>query len=274
VFELRQGIGVAQTAQQLRECATQAQNVISAGGPDALRLRDEYLLWFDQTGTVLASAFAHPESVGLESDRFWRIREIQEDTARPFDLIYAEIRNQASRLKLLADELQGLGERFGEGGATIAIPDTNVFLHFRLFDEVPWLDVLQATSVQLVVPLVVLQELDDKRNSHNNRLRRRARKVLSRLEPLLTRSSDVSSVAAGITIEALIENDVGIAADGSADSRILETCKALTSIAGARVTIVTGDVAMRVRAGAEGCRAIAMPEGERLLLSDDVAEAG
>jgi hypothetical protein len=42
----------------------------------------------------------------------------------------------------------------------IVFLDTNVYLHYRRFDEVNWLDVVQAEAVRIVVPPVTTRELN------------------------------------------------------------------------------------------------------------------
>src|SRR5205814_6231219 len=44
----------------------------------------------------------------------------------------------------------------------IAVLDTHVLLHYRLFDEVDWPTLVGAKPVRLVVPLRVVEELDER----------------------------------------------------------------------------------------------------------------
>lgn len=70
--------------------------------------------------------------------------------------------------------------------------DTNVFLHFRMFDEVDWPEVVGASNVCLVVAPAVLAELDRFKDDHTVTWRRdRARKVLSKLDQFLPAGSSL-----------------------------------------------------------------------------------
>jgi hypothetical protein len=60
----------------------------------------------------------------------------------------------------------------------ILMLDTNAFMHSRLFSEVDRPGKFGAEQVRLVLPLLVLDGLDDKTFSPDNRLSKRADKVL------------------------------------------------------------------------------------------------
>ena len=67
-----------------------------------------------------------------------------------------------------------------------AVIDTNTFLHFQLFTELDWLQLLESEEVLLIVPSTVLQELDKKKfNEQDINLRNRAKKVISTFNQIL-----------------------------------------------------------------------------------------
>ena len=77
-----------------------------------------------------------------------------------------------------------------------------------------------------------------------------------------------------VTVEVLIDSAVdperlGVAA--AADSEILETSELLGFLTGERVTLVTGDVSMRLRAAVRGLTVVAMPDTFRVPLVDQSA---
>lgn len=63
--------------------------------------------------------------------------------------------------------------------------DTNVYLHFAWFEDIPWKDILQREfgyvdkEIGVVVPVKVLQELSDKKDSERGKIQKRAKKVSS-----------------------------------------------------------------------------------------------
>ncbi len=70
--------------------------------------------------------------------------------------------------------------------------DTNIFLEYRMFDEIDWPKLLNATEVCLIVPKKVIQELDKHKNDPNSDRRRdRSRKVLRKLTDLTSTPESV-----------------------------------------------------------------------------------
>jgi len=61
--------------------------------------------------------------------------------------------------------------------------DTNIFLHYKLFDQIDWLDVCSAKECELLISPIIIDELD-KHKVGNTKIGKRARNVLSRLEKL------------------------------------------------------------------------------------------
>lgn len=63
--------------------------------------------------------------------------------------------------------------------------DTNIFLHFRFFIEIPWHD-LFGEPYQIVLAPVVVDELDKHKRHPNGKIASRAKKVLARFESILS----------------------------------------------------------------------------------------
>lgn len=67
----------------------------------------------------------------------------------------------------------------------IVILDTNVYLHYQDFDKIDWLKVVQADAVTIVVPPIVIHELNKHKDSHpRTRVRNRAKAILKKLSAL------------------------------------------------------------------------------------------
>lgn len=64
-------------------------------------------------------------------------------------------------------------------------PDTNFFLQARSPAELPWEEVTDADSIELVVLFAVVGELDNHKGKGNSRAARRARAALTKLDPLI-----------------------------------------------------------------------------------------
>jgi rRNA-processing protein FCF1 len=70
----------------------------------------------------------------------------------------------------------------------IVFVDTNIFLHFRSFEEINWLKICQAESCLLVISPIVIDELDKLKVSNDER-GKRARKVLKKIEECIETDS-------------------------------------------------------------------------------------
>jgi hypothetical protein len=64
----------------------------------------------------------------------------------------------------------------------VVFPDTNMFLHFKSFDQIPWPKELGCSSVCLRIAHVVIDELNQKKDTHPaEHIRDRAQKTLSKI---------------------------------------------------------------------------------------------
>src|SRR5680860_747034 len=61
--------------------------------------------------------------------------------------------------------------------------DTNIFLHFQDFEKIDWLTESASKFCKLIIPPVVIDELDEKKIG-TGKIGNRARKVLNRIEEL------------------------------------------------------------------------------------------
>lgn len=62
--------------------------------------------------------------------------------------------------------------------------DTNIFLHFKSFDEIQWLEEINVTECEIVLSPFVIDELDRKKVG-NSKVSNRARTTLQKIEKLL-----------------------------------------------------------------------------------------
>jgi rRNA-processing protein FCF1 len=62
--------------------------------------------------------------------------------------------------------------------------DTNIFLHYKFFIEIPWQKIV-SDEYQIVLPPVVMDELDKHKRHQNPKIASRAKKVLSKFEDIV-----------------------------------------------------------------------------------------
>lgn len=59
--------------------------------------------------------------------------------------------------------------------------DTNIYLHFKLFDEIPWKELVD-DDFQILVPPIIITELDKHKRNTNSKIAARSKKVLTKIE--------------------------------------------------------------------------------------------
>ena len=252
----------------LRERIQALDNLpLDSRNPDALmRTRDEYLRWVEETEIKLAE-LTHDSAVveQLHTTRYWEIRRLIPSDPRPVPLIEGEKRAQLDGLRGMRDNLEMHVGRARSAPGHITVLDTNTLLHYQLLDSIKWPDVIGAEQVRLVIPLRVVEELDAKKYSDSVKLRARTRDLLPKLDELIgLMGSPTPLNFPSTTIEVPIEYVSGQPRikPEDADEEILFTCRELAQLSGQlRVTLITNDTAMRIRAEALGhIRPLKLPD--------------
>lgn len=263
------GIAIDNAIETLRNLSRTVSNVNapppSQGIEGVIARRDEYLAWVDMAEPRLVAIYG-PEALPLlHTDNYWQIWSMDIYGPRPIALINNEAARQQRLLGSLADQLVERCESF-KGDDEVFVIDTNVFMHYHTLNEPEqWChEALRRPSI-VVVPLRVVQELDQKKQSTNNRLQKRARKTLGLMSDLLDGALS-GPVAAGVVLHVVVEPDVY---DPQADAEILNVAGRVQMYARRDLTVLTGDLSMQLRARAYGLRAEAMPLSLRFPLADD-----
>ena len=130
------------------------------------------------------------------------------------------------------------------------VPDTNVFLECKHFDDVDWREIAGDKDVTLVVLPKVIHELDVHKFSHHNKKKaEKARKLLKRIEQL---SDNNGSTKKGIPV--IIEYDLGADVSSSyADDVIIAEVLALKrGHPDEKVMLASADTGMGFNAKSKG----------------------
>ncbi|GAH80162.1 unnamed protein product, partial [marine sediment metagenome] len=154
------------------------------------------------------------------------------------------------------------------------IPDTNVYLHYTFFPEIDWLDVGGAPSITLLVPPVVVSQLDtQKHEGANRRIRERAQQVIRKLHSL-SDQEEQPEIRPRVTLRLLdVDRCLNFEGDGldsnHPDDEFLAYGLKEMRLAGGSAAIVTGDLNMRLKCKQRGMGMIDMPEKYRLDIAED-----
>jgi rRNA-processing protein FCF1 len=214
----------------------------------------EKVQWADGVEQALRNSFAERSLVDRFHARgYWRIHELAPTPEGPARLIRAEVEAQTFYLGHIVDRLrayQSLKERPGH----IVVPDTNALLHYNRLDKIDWAKVIGKRPVRLVVPLLVLDELDDKKYLGSDKIIKRARSALKPFEELrsgLEGRNLAELPTFDVTAEYLVDDEDHIRL-ANPDEELLGRARFLKQVTDQQVTVVTADYGVRARAVAPG----------------------
>jgi rRNA-processing protein FCF1 len=264
---LRNGISLDQAIRTVDELAMACGNLRSelSGGGDPWR---KYVDWAATCERQLRSLFADPGLIeGLHTQRYWHIWVPGTHWGK---LIAAEINVQVERLESIAARLRSylsLRQRPGH----LAVVDTNVLLHYQRVDKVKWGDVLKEHPVRLVIPHIVLDELDDKRYLGSATIRKTARSAIAPFEELreqLEGQGYATLLVGQATVEYLVDEESHVRRENP-DEEVVDRARFLQQVTGRTVTMITADLGMRARAVARGLPVAEMPDTLKRDQDDD-----
>jgi predicted ribonuclease YlaK len=157
----------------------------------------------------------------------------------------------------------------------IVIPDTNLLLHTtQYFDDLDWPTALAiSASVRLVIPMVVVDQIDSLKRSRQP-VRDRARLTANKIESLLGKTPSERVV---LRDDGRIETTVEVLADpldherlADSDSEIVDRASYLRDLTTVPLYVATWDNLMRFRAAVAGLEVIKpLPGYERQDESSD-----
>jgi PIN domain len=232
-----------------------------------------FLDWADEAEHHLAETFADNDLLDdVFSDRYWHIAGLPAESpygdqiiVHEIDRLWARLDSSISTLK----EWRKLGEPLGE----LLALDTNAFLQYRPFNEIPWTTLTSTEIVRLVLTMPILDEIESKKWGQNERLRKRARKILPLINEILGDAKfDAAPVTKdgtprpGITFEILRDPPEHRRTSPDMDAEFLDRCEFLQQAAGRPTTVVTADMSMKIRARGrlDGFKCLTVPEKFRL----------
>lgn len=275
-MRLRHGVTVEQAIQepdQIIRDSLQARNI---GAPESPSVKlNSYLNWVYAAQLRLRSVFADTElEDSLLARAYWHASMSSIPPSPELGrLVDEELLFQAGNPGVPGDLGGWLGEAAGRlrtlrrlagRPGRICVPDTNALLHYTRFDQLPWPERIGQPAVRLIVPLAVIDELDNKKYARREEFQQRARELLALIDRYETAASDAyAPLRQGVTFEVL-PDEPGHFRAASTDQEILERCEFLAQVTGSPVTLVTGDSGVRINARARDIEVVKL--GERDLL--------
>lgn len=154
--------------------------------------------------------------------------------------------------------------------------DTNILLHYQNFEQIDWVNIVNAERVELRFPRIVIQELDKHKYSSSSKLRDRATKVIRKLHQLADSGFKVN-LKANVDVYFEVNNVTDFAAfnldPNSQDDKLLASILSFRDeYSDLSVALVAADLGLRLKAKYYQIEAICLPDELRLTVELDQSE--
>lgn len=150
--------------------------------------------------------------------------------------------------------------------------DTNIFLHYQLFDQIDWSSVFDVQTVEIIIPPVTVHELNKHKDTHlRPRVRSRAADVIKKLLGLFE-NSQTSSISDALSVrledrEPQIDfSQYQLSKEVSDDELIASILYFKTDFPTQRAVLVTSDFGLILlgKAKRQGIEAFKLPDSYKL----------
>lgn len=258
---LKADVSLEAAIKQLDEIASNGASLRGGvAGEEFDSLQRKYLDWVAVSAIKLRNWFSDSSIYRhLEDERYWYIRGLTPHSPLWMRLILDAIEDQELWLRDLYGFVLRLDRRLRSAPGRLTVIDTNVLLHFQPPEQVTWHKVVGEPEVRLVVPLRVIEELDEKKYLARADTADRARRLISQLRSLLgPTAGEPVPLRESVTIEVPTEDELR-ERPLDADTEILNLCREL-QFASQPPVLVTDDGGMTLRGNALGFDVRRMPE--------------
>ncbi|MEU4334806.1 PIN domain-containing protein [Micromonospora lupini] len=259
---LRSGQNGAQVAADLEDLVQELDNLACGLPANPVVAASSYLMWAEKSERrLLATYQSFTISRNLQSERYWRIRAMDSLTSRPMPLIVAEIEMQKRHLEELLLQLRHyISMLTFPDNHWIVVPDTNVLVHGKLLHEVEWHREINARRATVVMPLVVLDELD-RIKDRDPEFGRRAQSVLRALDRMTQDKDWLTPIPLRQNVWLqLLDEPPGHQRQQGQDDEIVRQSNYFAQLNDSRLILLTRDRGMRLRAQAAGLKSQTLPE--------------
>jgi hypothetical protein len=268
LVKLANGVDPATVEAMLREVAADALNARNAGGLPRERV-DTYLRWANNTALRLRNQVADTETdrLVLTASYYALVVLTREPSPQIGEMVDRELAGRAADLDAAAKALARLRSRWPEGA--LIVLDTSVFIAHP--DKIEDMDLREWARVRhepihLVVPMIVVDELDNSKQRHGH-VGWRAAYSLAAIDARAPhpgqagtlRDKDFSSLTTGsgeipfgqVVVE-VWPDPPGHVRLAISDDEIVERAVTVQQLAGRPVAFVTYDTGQAMRARGAG----------------------
>jgi PIN domain len=238
----------------------------SVQGHNAAERKNAFLTWWDQWATPqLGNHFPASEDLfGERADSYHRVVQTPQLSERELNMLMArECREWDARLeRLIGENTRPAGVPVLAGSAScpgrLGADGGRILYRLRLAPPRP---VATGDAVRLVVPSLVVEELDELKRHRDGRQKAQARRVLTALWDLhRTAPAELAALPgrADVTIEVLLDGGWHRRMPNN-DGEIIDQALSLRELTGQPVILAAGDYTQLYRAAPAGLIAVLMP---------------
>lgn len=222
---------------------------VGSGGRDVYL---GFLAWWEFADTRFRSIFKDSDLADdLYRSQLWVRQTAPFDPGR--DVARRETDVWSEKVQAIIGQLQVL-KLFAEADGRIVVPDTSAFIEGKYFTELDWQAVATVDGkerIRLIIPILVIEELDDLKR--NPRVSKRARSVLHRLwEMQVGRSGHRAPMPGRNTTAELFLDEPWHVRRPVNDDEITERAVHIQELTGKSVILAAGDYKMLFRAESAG----------------------
>jgi rRNA-processing protein FCF1 len=195
----------------------------------------------------------------LRAEKYWLIVGSTTASSRTATMLHTELSELRSYFNDAANDLRAIKAEFSQTSRWVL--DTNDLLHYYRLDTIPWTSIY-GKGAHIMLPHVVIDEIDSKSYSAGQSIQKRARGVYRMLERLLEQAGTGGRTILndGTAFEILADNPDEPRLPNNDDEIVARAVALQQVVYPGQVTIVTRDIGMRARALAQGLRASKIPD--------------
>jgi PIN domain len=268
-MRLRQPGNIDNAIQNIRTLAFQLENTRSAMSADSRR--DALLQWFqDQARPTLEFLLDPAEDIISDIEAAYDRLVLSPsglDGPRLYSMLNREYNRWAGRLRQVEAELQQQKLMIGDGSAVVL--DTSVLMEGEPFVTFDWHGLhpsLTTGAVRLVLPIIVIDELDEllhDRDGDRKKKAREARRALMSVHPG-NKPAEAAPLPdkPGVTLQVMVDDPWRVRLPNN-DAEIIDQVLRLHQ-AGGRAMLATCDLNQYYRAGAMEVAVVLFPRRDGL----------
>lgn len=276
MVEPRRGVPASLLEEKLRHVHNSTSNVFN-GNSDVHATIEQYLRWVAESEQMLRPVMSVSDlDRGLLTRRYWATHANPSYSPASVHAVREEVRTRGQFFEELVNAVHRERRRWAaaEPEAVYVVADTNVHLHHPTeWDAIDWRTVVgwqnrSRAAVRLVLPMLVVDELDDAKMKNNNKIRTRARTTLKTIygafesDPAATwtiRPGDVDHAPVRVS---LLEDEPSHRRLERADDELVDRALMLSDFVDHPVYFVSYDTGAALRARSAGLTVCRLVHGE------------